>query len=94
LLVGALLVKALLVRALLVGALLVGALLVGALLVKALLVGVTRQPSAATRPPTVVPPASYSWRVVAGELWLGILRVFRGRVCAGGEDILLSGGGR
>jgi hypothetical protein len=31
---------------------------------------------------------------IAGELWLGILRVFRGRVCAGGEDILLSGGGR
>jgi hypothetical protein len=63
------LVKALLVGALLVGALLVGALLVEALLVKALLVGVTRQPSAATRPPTVAPPINYGWRqwrVVAG----------------------------
>jgi hypothetical protein len=32
-------------------------------------------------------------RVVTGELWLGVLRVFRGRVCAVGEDILLSESG-
>jgi hypothetical protein len=55
----------------------VGALLVGALLVKALLVGVTRQPSAVTRPPTVAPPVNYSW--------LGNLKgCFGRRVCAGG----------
>jgi hypothetical protein len=29
-------------------------------------------------------------RVVTGDLWLDVLRVFRGRVCAVGEDILLS----
>jgi hypothetical protein len=27
---------------------------------------------------------------VAGEFWLGVLKIFRNRVCAVGEDLLLS----
>jgi hypothetical protein len=56
----------------------------------------TRQSSAAARPPTVAPPASCGWLgILKGVSWEGLC----GKVCAGSEDIFLSecnggGGGR